>query len=240
MANSSKDGSVSSETSMVGVNEYHRALTDEEIRAGAHRDFVGGLWDEIGRLQFDFLVAQGLKPEHKLVDIGCGALRGGVHFVRYLKPGNYFGLDLNASLIAAGQQELVAAGLADRNAHLLVDDQFRLSRFEQAFDYGVSMSLFTHLYLNHIGRCLTAMRKVMHSGSQFFVTFFEAPSPIHLEPITHTPGGAVTYYDSDPFHYAFGEIEGIAQRCGLVATLIGQWNHPRDQRMIRFRLRAGQ
>src|SRR5262245_17052197 len=104
----SKDGNVSSETSMVGVNEYHRALTDEEIRAGAHRDFVGGLWDEIGRLQFDFLVAHGLKPEHKLVDVGCGALRGGVHFIRYLKPGHYFGLDLNASLIKAGERELAA------------------------------------------------------------------------------------------------------------------------------------
>jgi cyclopropane fatty-acyl-phospholipid synthase-like methyltransferase len=238
MANSSIHDNTPSANSMVGVNDYHRALSDVDIDAGVHRDFVGGLWEEIGSLQFDFLVAQGLKPSHTLIDIACGALRGGVHFVRYLEPSHYYGFDINASLLRAGQRELDAAGLADRNANLLIDDKFQLSRFGQVFDYGVSVSLFTHLYLNHIGRCLTQMRKVMHTSSQFFVTFFQASSPMHLEPITHTPGNAKTYYDSDPFHYAFDEIEGIAQRCGLSAALIGEWNHPRDQQMIRFRLKS--
>ena len=80
---------------MVGVNDYHRALSESEIAADARREFVGGLWEEIGELQFQFMVAQGLRPEHRLVDIGCGALRGGLHFVRYLDRGHYYGLDLN-------------------------------------------------------------------------------------------------------------------------------------------------
>src|SRR5262249_43359420 len=158
--------------SMLGVNDYHRALSDADINAHVHRDFVGGLWEEIGRLQFDFLVAQGMRPSHTFIDIGCGALRGGLHFIRYLERGHYYGLDINASLLTAGQRELEAAGLANREAHLLVDDKFQLSRFGRVFDYGVSISLFTHLYLNHIGRCLTEMRKVMQASSQFFVTFF--------------------------------------------------------------------
>ena len=44
-----------------------------------HREYVGGLWDEMGKLQFDFMVSQGLSPEHTMLDIACGALRGGVH-----------------------------------------------------------------------------------------------------------------------------------------------------------------
>ena len=47
----------------------------------AHREQVGGLWDEIGALQIDFLRAQGLRPGDTLLDVGCGCLRGGVHFV---------------------------------------------------------------------------------------------------------------------------------------------------------------
>ena len=31
-----------------------------------HREAVGGLWEEMGRLQFDFVANQGLKPDHKL------------------------------------------------------------------------------------------------------------------------------------------------------------------------------
>jgi hypothetical protein len=30
---------------MVGINAYHRNLSDVEIGAGVHREFVGDLWD---------------------------------------------------------------------------------------------------------------------------------------------------------------------------------------------------
>ena len=58
------------------VNAYGRQLTASEIAAKEHRAFVGGLWEEVGQLQFEFLRAQGLLPEHKLVDVGCRAMRG--------------------------------------------------------------------------------------------------------------------------------------------------------------------
>ena len=94
---------------------YGRQLTDEEIAKGVHRKFVGGMWERIGRHQFDFLRDRGLRPEHRLLDVGCGALRGGVHFIRYLNVGGYYGIDINASLLAAGRDvELPAAGLVDR------------------------------------------------------------------------------------------------------------------------------
>jgi SAM-dependent methyltransferase len=221
---------------MVGVNTYHRNLSDSEIAAGVHREFVGGLWEQIGRIQFEFMLARGLQPAHTLVDIGCGALRGGVHLIRYLEPGHYCGLDINSSLVRAGQKEVEDAGLAGKSPTLLVDGQFELSRFGRSFDYGISVSLFTHLYLNHIGRCFAEMRKVMAPASRFFCTFFEAPAAVHLSSILHVPGGVTTHYDSDPFHYAFEEISVLASRCGLAATLIGEWNHPRDQRMFCVRL----
>src|SRR3979409_2149502 len=61
-----------------------------------HRAAVGGRWEEIGELQFQFLRTHGLEPQHRLLDIGCGSLRGGVRFVSYLDPGNYFGIDISA------------------------------------------------------------------------------------------------------------------------------------------------
>jgi hypothetical protein len=42
-----------------------------------HREYVGGLWEAMGKLQFDFLISRGLKPEHVFLDIACGPLRGG-------------------------------------------------------------------------------------------------------------------------------------------------------------------
>lgn len=186
---------------MVGVNEYHRALSDSEIAEGVHRQLVGGMWEEIGQLQLRFLLSQGLKPAHALVDVGCGALRGGVHLVRFLAPRRYFGLDINASLIRAGGKELEDAGLAAKQPRLLVNDKFELFRFGQRFDFGIAVSLFTHLRhlrQEHIARCLSEMRKVMHSKSRYYCSYFEAPTPVHRTPVYHTPGDVTTYYDADP------------------------------------------
>lgn len=56
------------------INNYGVELTDSEIQKGMHREPVGGMWEEIGRLQFDFLIQNGLKPDHKLLDVGCVAV----------------------------------------------------------------------------------------------------------------------------------------------------------------------
>ncbi len=57
---------------------YHRDLTEEEISDKVHRNVVGGMWDEIGKLQFDFLNAEGLRADVDFLDVGCGVLRGGL------------------------------------------------------------------------------------------------------------------------------------------------------------------
>lgn len=57
------------------------------------RQYVRGSWEELGRLQFEYLLANGLQREHRLLDIGCGALRGALHFIKHRAPVNYLGID---------------------------------------------------------------------------------------------------------------------------------------------------
>ena len=221
---------------MADPRKYQRQLTAKQIEAGAHRAYIGGMWEEVGRLQFDFLHARGLRPSHKFLDVGCGALRGGVHFVQYLEPGHYYGVDGNPTILQAGRHELARAGLADKEVHLAASDRFALDQFGQKFDYALALSLFTHLFGNTIVQCLAAVRDVLTPGGQFFATFFEAPRSVHLDPITHHPGAIVTHYDQDPFHYSFEEMQAMAKLANLSIKLIGEWNHPRDQRMLVFTL----
>jgi len=216
------------------MNIYRTQLGMDEIEALAHREMVGGMWDEIGALQLAFLRGRGLAPHHRLLDMGCGALRGGVHFVRYLDPGRYHGLDLNASLIEAGRRELAAAGLADRGANLLVDDAFAASRFGTSFDCAIAVSLFTHLPMNQIVRCLVEVRKVLAPGARLYASCFEAPSPAHLAPLTHEGQGIVTQYDTDPFHQSLDELASLGRFAGMTVAGVGDWGHPRGQRMVAF------
>ncbi len=81
------------------------------------------------------------------------------HFIRYLEPGRYYGVDINASLMAAGQKELERENLLVKRPNLSVNDQFEFSRFGRTFDYAIAVSVFTHLPMNHIIRCLSGDSK---------------------------------------------------------------------------------
>src|SRR5271155_5374682 len=111
------------------------------VSRGEHRDVIGGLWDELGQLQFDFMVREGLKPHHKLLDIGCGSLRGGIHFISYLDVGNYIEIDPNVSLLDAGYEiELAPRGLKERmpRENLICTADFEPPFPDGAFDFALA------------------------------------------------------------------------------------------------------
>lgn len=222
--------------SMKGINPYFRELSSDEIRDKSHRPFVGGLWDELGSLQLEFLIEYGLKPHHKLLDIGCGCLRGGIRYIKYLQEGNYYGLDINQSLIEAGKLEIEEAGLSHKHSNLIVDDKFSFEKFNVKFDFMVSVSVFTHLPMNIIVRCLTKARENMAPNGVYYSTFFQAPYSSHLKEIKQQPGGFVTKYDSDPFHYSVEELAYLAKLAKLELKVLGDWKHPRNQKMAAFYL----
>jgi len=218
------------------INDYWKELTAQDVRLKKHRTLVGGHWDEIGRLQLDYLISRGLRPDSTLLDVGCGALRGGVHFVRYLADANYYGIDINQSLLQAGLLELNEAGLNGKRVNLHRTDEFDASSFGVKFDFGISISLVTHLCANQIIHCFLQMRRVMHDRSSFFVTFFETPA-LTVEDAYQLPRGeTITHFLRDPFHYTRDLMECFARAAGLKMIYHGDWNHPRNQQMIELRL----
>jgi hypothetical protein len=205
------------------------------IDADWHRKAIGLPWDALGKLQFDFLVDQGLQPHHYLLDVGCGPLRGGVNFIRYLEPGRYFGVDRQQALLEAGRDvEIPRAGLAHKRPVLTVMENFDFERLGQEFDYALAQSVFTHLPLNKIVRCLMNVEKVLVAGGRFFATIYENErGKLNLDPVEQRPG-LVSRFDADPFHYDFGTFEWICDGTSLRAEYLGDWNNPRNQKMLLF------
>ena len=197
---------------------------------------IGGLWDDIGLLQFNFLTENGLQPQHKLLDIGCGSLRGGVLFVNYMNGGNYYGIDKQQFLLdAAVEVELPRYGLGEKVVHLLNRDDFDFAVFGEEFDFALAQSVFSHLTWNSIQRCLVNVERVLRKDGRFYATFFEDKNGSHrATPIHHTPGSIVTYPDKDPFHYEFDVFVELAKRTSMEVKYIGQWGHPRNQNMMLF------
>jgi SAM-dependent methyltransferase len=207
------------------------------VELGQHRDVIGGLWEELGKLQLDFMIGEGLKPNHKLLDLGCGSLRGGIHFIRYLDPGNYFGIDINRSLLDAGYVELGLVGLQGRlpAGHLFCNGDFEFPRPDHSIDFVLAQSLFTHVTFNTIRKCFERIARKLKVGGTFYATFFELPENLRSsDPFRHEPAGVVTQGSQDPYHYRFRDLEHAAPEALWAPRYIGGWNHPRGQHMAAF------
>ena len=74
---------------------------NEPIGSHHYRAFVGlpQKYDLVAANQFCILTTLGLRENHKLLDIGCGSLRGGRLFIPYLLPNGYYGIEPEKWLI---------------------------------------------------------------------------------------------------------------------------------------------
>ena len=99
-------------------------------------------WESHGFLQKDFLVELGLKPEHTLLDIGCGVGRAARRFVPYLQPGNYTGIDISKKALGHAMGLAYSEGWSDRKPKFLINSDLDI---DQRFDFLWAHSVFTHL-----------------------------------------------------------------------------------------------
>lgn len=137
--------------------------------------FTGGpleYFDEAGRLQLYTLVREGLSPYSKVLDVGCGCLRGGYWLVRLLDPDCYFGIEPNQPMLKAGIEYcLTPELLALKRPRFDSNDQFDFSVFQTKFDAVVARSIWTHTSKEQIQVMLDNF--VEHTNAQgFFLTSY--------------------------------------------------------------------
>jgi SAM-dependent methyltransferase len=203
-----------------------RVEGERGIRELGHREYVGGLWDAVGRLQFDFLVGHGLRPDHSCLDIGCGALRAGVHLIPYLDPGRYCGIEKHAGLLqAALEVEISRAVVAQRRPRFVVSTAFEFERFGTTFDCALAHSLFTHLTADGVMLCLRHLRSSIAADGVCWATFLECEHPRQNPTVSH---------DHGRFEYTRAQMVGFGAETGWSMDYVGDWGHPRGQVMVRY------
>ncbi|WP_295534192.1 galactosyltransferase-related protein [Synechococcus sp. UW140] len=217
---------------MVGLLDWPHCSTlpphgEEGVRILGHRRYVGGLWKQMGTLQFEFLIEQGLKPNHRLLDIGCGSLRLGSHLIPYLQPGNYIGIEKEQSLLDAGLlYELPDRLLEDRKPLLIQSSNFEFELMQCYVDMAIANSLFTHLPAEYILICLKRLRPWLKQGACLYASFFE---------VSHEYENPIYPHDHGFFAYTKAQMLNFGIEAGLTAHYIGNWDHPRGQKMMVFR-----
>nr|GEU62388.1 S-adenosyl-L-methionine-dependent methyltransferase [Tanacetum cinerariifolium] len=113
-----------------------------ELLVEEHHSNYGEPWAG-GRDVFEFLAENShIAPESRVLEIGCGTLRVGLHFIQYLKPEHFHCLERDElSLMAALRYELPSHGLLQKRPLILKGEDMDFTRFgsgytqEEGIDY---------------------------------------------------------------------------------------------------------
>jgi SAM-dependent methyltransferase len=145
---------------------FDPAPVDEAFLNEVHHRQTGRPW-ALGKYIFDFALARGLRPEHKLLDVGCGALRFGVRAIAYLDEGNYFGVDSHLKSLEAGATyEIPLHGLEHKRPRLLWDETFTFTHFETEFDWAMDFMTSVHISSMQVRQLFGGLAKVLRPGAR--------------------------------------------------------------------------
>ena len=110
--------------------------------------FTGGpveRFAEVGAMQLATLLLSGLQPNSLVLDVGCGALRGGYWLLHFLNPDCYYGLEPNREMLEAGLRDLIEEDvLRCKRPQFDHNDRFDFSVFGRTFDFVLARSMWTH------------------------------------------------------------------------------------------------
>ena len=139
-------------------------------RYAARHALVGRpeLWEMKRQFQIDFLRAQGLKSHHRLIDIGCGTLRGGLPIIAYLEPGNYFGIETRSVALQEARRELREADLEHKRPTLIQSSDFSIDCSERHMHYAWAFSVLIHFEDEILTRCLASLARLLIPSGIFF------------------------------------------------------------------------
>ncbi len=126
-----------------------------------------GYWDELQQYQLNVLQANGLKPGHSILDLGCGPLQGGIAFIRYLDESRYTGVDINRRPLHAAYQQVVRHGLAGKSPRFICSKMFGDEHLAEAtFDF-IWVSQLLYLFdENKLAEVLAFARHRLRPGGK--------------------------------------------------------------------------
>jgi ubiquinone/menaquinone biosynthesis C-methylase UbiE len=148
--------------------------------------FGGGPFEEIGEEFLRHFIELGnLKPDERVLDLGCGIGRMAVPLTSYLGDrGSYEGFDVYPKGISWCQENITSRypnfrfRVADiRNKEYNPGGRFAASEYElpyneASFDFVFLTSVFTHLLPNEVDNYLSEIRRVLAPGGRCLATFF--------------------------------------------------------------------
>lgn len=152
--------------------EFRRKLRPKlTARSSTRRAALRGPPDEWAvqrRVQFEFLTSHGLLPEHRLIDIGCGTLCGGIPLIEYLETGHYTGVEARMAVLKEGRKELAEAGLEHKHPLLIHAADPAQIELKAPFDVAWAFMVLIHMSDEIVDAYLRFVSQRMAESGEFY------------------------------------------------------------------------
>jgi SAM-dependent methyltransferase len=126
------------------------------------------VWNQLAQYQFNILSSHDLKPEHTLLDIGCGPLTVGLRLISFLNKGNYVGVDLRPEPLVEAYRLIAKHSLANKNPTLVNSSTFGKNELAgRTFDYIYMSQLSCHLDDESMTKLFEQVRASLKPDSVF-------------------------------------------------------------------------
>ena len=162
----------------VGTNS---ALQRKALAFGDEGIFLGGppkAFHAVGCNQLITLLECGLMPDHHVLDVGCGCLRGGFWLIHFLDPDRYYGIEPNREMVALGLEQFVPTRtVAAKRPTFDHNSNFDFGVFGRHFDYVLARSVWTHAAPAQIEKMLDQFLAWSAPGASLVTSYLKAGSP---------------------------------------------------------------
>jgi len=171
----------------LGLRLYASLRPHADIYPPDWMPLVGsGDFRELGQQFLHFFVTLGgLRPTDHVLDVGCGIGRMAIPLTTFLDPerGRYAGFDIEAEAIDWCQRRITGRfPHFEFKHHRVANPNYVLGQTadrplpfpypDEAFDYAIVTSVFTHLLPTEVEHYLAELARVLRPGGRCFMTFF--------------------------------------------------------------------
>tara|TARA_B100000315_G_scaffold259506_1_gene315843 strand:- start:228 stop:896 length:669 start_codon:yes stop_codon:yes gene_type:complete len=154
-----------------------KTLLERAQKLEAEGIFLGGpikFFEDAGKKTLDTLLNEGLTPDSKVLDIGCGCLRIGYWLIHFLGKGSYYGIEPNTDMLNAGIRILLDSDLVDiKQPKFDYNNDFDFTVFKEKFDYFMARSIWTHASKLQIQTMLDGFVNTANMGAEFITSYIK-------------------------------------------------------------------
>jgi hypothetical protein len=158
----------------------HNSLGANLVRPSGQKE---EFWDA-GRPKAEkYMKRFAVKSNERVCEYGCGSLRIGAHFIKYLEPGNFYGVDVTDAFYEMGKGLIGNEIIAAKTPHLGViapAEIDKVAAFQPDFTY--SSAVCCHVHPDELGLYFANLQKIANKpGARVIADVHYSDAPVRYQ-----------------------------------------------------------